>query len=152
MPISSVGSTNRTAGVTLIEMMVVVTIVALVIAVLPPSMSSGLDSVRMASATDNVASFLNGAVNRSERRQQAIEIIVSMKENRLVMLSNEANFTRELKMPDGIVIEGVLPRNENELPGEFRRIVLQPGASAPGIGIQLVNAHNVHRVIRLDPM
>src|SRR5438067_11608323 len=99
MPISSVGSRNNvlrdSRGVTLIEMIVVVTIIGLVAAVLTPSMTAGLDSVRMASATDNVASFLNGAVNRVERRQQAIELIVSIKENKLVMYSNEPGFTRE---------------------------------------------------------
>ena len=39
-----------------------------------PSMMAGLDGVRMASASDNVASFLNSAVNRVERRQQVMEV------------------------------------------------------------------------------
>ena len=72
-------------------------------------MLAGLDSVRMASATDNVASFLNAAVNRAERRQQAIEVVISLKENKLILLSNEPGFTRELTMPDGILIEARLP-------------------------------------------
>jgi prepilin-type N-terminal cleavage/methylation domain-containing protein len=150
MPISSVGKRNS-AGVTLVEMLVVVSIIGLVTAVMAPSMMAGLDGVRMASASDNVASFLNSAVNRVERRQQVMEVIVSIKENKLVMLTNEPGFTRELKMPDGIVIEAVLPRNDSEN-GDFRRILLLPGAAVPGVGIQLRNAHNNRRIIRLDPM
>ena len=132
-------------------MVVVVSIVGLVTAVMAPSMMAGLDGVRMASASDNVASFLNSAVNRVERRQQVMEIIVSMKDNKIVMLTNEPGFTRELKMPEGIVIEAVLPRNDSEN-GDFRRIILMPGAAVPGVGIQLVNRHNNRRIVRLDPM
>jgi len=128
-----------------------VSIVALVTAVMAPSMMAGLDGVRMASASDNVASFLNSAVNRVERRQQIMEVIISMKENKLVMMTNEPGFTRELKMPEGIVIEGVLPA-QGSGSAEFRRLILMPGAAVPGIGIQLVNQHNNRRIVRLDPM
>jgi hypothetical protein len=114
-------------------------------------MAAGLDSVRMASATDNVATFLNGAVNRVERRQQPIELIVSIKDNKLAMFSNEPGFARELKMPDGISIEGVLPKDENDTE-PFHRLILMPGASVPGLGIQLINSHKNRRVVRLDPM
>ncbi len=132
-------------------MVVVVTIIGLITAVMAPSMAAGLDSVRMASATDNVAAFLNGAVNRVERRQVVLEVIISIKENRLVMVSNERGFTRELRLPEGIVIEAVLPRNDSEN-GEYRRLILMPGAAVPGVGIQLINRHNNRRIIRLDPM
>src|SRR3954451_6050535 len=151
MPISSVGKRSSAAGVTLVELLVVVTIIGLVTAVMAPSMMAGLDGVRMASATDNVASFLNSAVNRVERRQQVMEVVISIKENKLVMLTNEPGFTRELKMPQGITIEAVLPRNDSEN-GEFRRLILMPSGAVPGIGIQLLNQHNNRRIVRLDPM
>ena len=132
-------------------MVVVVGIIALVTAVMAPSMMAGLDGVRMASASDNVASFLNSAVNRVERRQQMVEVIISISENKLLMITAEPGFTRELRMPEGIVIEAVLPRQESGS-GEFRRLILMPGGAVPGIGIQLVNRHNNRRIVRLDPM
>jgi prepilin-type N-terminal cleavage/methylation domain-containing protein len=141
--------------VTLIEMMVVVAIVGVITAISFPSASAGIDSVRLASSTDSVATFLNSAVNRVERRQQPIELEISPLENRLSLYSNEVGFTRELKMPDGIVIEGVLPRIAEEGSddsGGVRRFILMPGATVPGIGIQLANRRGAHRVVRLDPM
>jgi len=138
-------------GVTLIEMMVVVAIIGLITAISFPSASAGIDSVRLVSATDSVATFLNAAVNRVERRQQPIELEISLRENRLLLYSNEPGFTRELTMPDGIVIEAVLPRLAEE-DGGPRRFVFMPGATVPGIGIQLANRRGAHRVVRLDPM
>lgn len=143
---------RSTAGVTLVEMVVVVGIIGLIVAILAPSMTAGLDSVRMASATDNVAAFLNAAVNRSERRQEPLELAISTRESRIYLYSNEPGGDRMLTLPDGILIEGILPRDENESGDGLRRLVLMPGASVPGIGIQLINAHKNRRIVRLDPM
>src|SRR5437763_12992497 len=135
MPISSVGRASR-RGVTLIEMIVVVAIIGLIAAVAFPSASAGVDSVRLVSATDSIATFLNAAVNRAERRQQAIELVISPKENRLSIYSNQAGFTRELQLTDGIAIEAVLPPVSEDSEGP-RRFILMPGATIPGIGIQI---------------
>jgi prepilin-type N-terminal cleavage/methylation domain-containing protein len=136
------------SGITLIEMLVVVTIIGLIVAVSAPSVSAGIDSVRMASATSSVASFLNAAVNRAERRQQPIELIISPRQGTLTLYSNEPGFERQLKIPDGIAIEAVLPKTDE---AEYR-LMLLPGASVPGIGIQLANSRGGRRLVRLDPM
>ncbi len=151
MPISSAGkTTSGTAGITLIEMMVVVTIIALLVGLSFPSVSAGIDSVRLRSATDSVASFLNAAVNRAERHQQPVEVVISPKDNSLTVYSNEPGYTRDLKLPDGVTIEAVLPRQPEE--DGPRRLILLPGASVPGIGVQVANRHGSHRIVRLDPM
>src|ERR1039458_6242466 len=117
MPTFSVGraSKNRgrgegARGITLVEMMIVVVIVGLMVGITFPAVSAGLDSVRLASATDSLASFLNAAVNRAERRQQAMELIISPKDNLLTLYSNEPGFTRELRLPEGIAIAAGAPR------------------------------------------
>lgn len=142
MRTSSVGKISKCRGVTLIEMMVVVAIVAVITAISYPSAAAGIESARLVSACDSVATFLNSAVNRAERRQQAIAVTISPKENRLNLYSSQAGFTRELQMPEGIVIEG----------SEERRLILMPGGAVPGFSIQLANRRGAHRVVRLDPM
>jgi type II secretory pathway pseudopilin PulG len=122
------------------EMMVVVTIIGLMAGIAFPAVSSGLDSVRLRSATDSISAFLNAAVVRAERRQEAIEVTISTKDNTLALYANEP-FSRELKLPDGIMIEAAP-----------ERLILLPGAAVPGIGIQVANRHGSRRVVRLDPM
>jgi prepilin-type N-terminal cleavage/methylation domain-containing protein len=162
MPISLVGrignkSVRRSAcatgqrGVTLIEMLVVVGIIGLIVGISFPSAVAGLESVRMVTATDSVATFLNLAINRAERLQEPVEVVITPAEGRLDLYTNEPGFTKELTLPPGVVIEALLPASGGA-EGEPRRILFMPGATVPGIGIQLGNHRNVHRVVHLDPM
>jgi len=150
------GARPPSSGVTLLEMLIVTALIGALAAVSYPSVSSGLDSVRMASSCDDVATFLNSGVNRAERRQKAVELVISPKENRITMFSTEAGFSRVLQLPDGISLEAILPAVENQESGPdgapVRRLILMPGATVPAIGIQLANRHGAHRVVRLDPM
>jgi hypothetical protein len=133
-------------------MVVVVAIIALIVGLSFPAASAGLENVRMVSAADSVATFLNAAVNRAERHQQPVEVVIYPKEGRLGLYSNEPGFTRELTMPEGVSIEAVLPVEDGGDPAQARRIVFIPGATVPGISIQLGNRRNAHRRVRLDPM
>jgi prepilin-type N-terminal cleavage/methylation domain-containing protein len=145
-------ATHSTRGVTLVEMVVVVAIIALIVGLSLPAASAGLDNVRMVSAGDSVATFLNAAVNRAERRQQPVELVVYPQEGRLALYSNDAGFTKELTMPDGVTIEAILPAEEGGDATQPRRFLFIPGATAPGISIQLKNRRNAHRRVHLDPM
>src|ERR1035437_6695398 len=153
MPTFSVGRASKGGGrgVTLVEMMIVVAIFGLMVGITFPAVSAGLDSVRLSSATDSLASFLNPAVNRARRPPQPLEPFVSPTENLLPLCSNEPGFTRELRLPEGIAIEAVLPRNPDD-PQGARRLILMPGATVPGIGIQIANQRGARRIVRLDPM
>jgi hypothetical protein len=133
-------------------MVVVVAIVGLIAGISFPAISAGLESVRMVSATDSVATFLNSAVNRAERRQQAVELVVEAKERTLSLYSAEPGYEKHMHLPEGVVIEAVRPLIESGDPMEPRRFVFLPGATVPGIGIQLGNGHNAHRLVHLDPM
>lgn len=136
-------------GITLIEMMVVVAIMGLMVGVFFPSVSAGLDTLRLSEATDSIATFLNGALNRAERRQDAIEITVSVKDNALWLRSTEAGFERKLEMPDGVKIEAVWPHVDSDGP---RRFMVMPGGTPPRIGIEVSNRRGARRTVRVDPV
>jgi hypothetical protein len=136
-------------------MIVVVAIVGLVVGVSFPSISAGLDSVRIVSATDSIAAFMNSAVNRSQRRQEAVEIVIDLRQGRMLALSSQPGYSRELTMPDGIRIEAVISGEavaNLDSPEPEQRILLLPGGAIPGVGIQIMSTRGARRIVRLDPM
>jgi len=122
-------------------MLIVVAIVGLIAGISFPAVSSGIDSLRLSSASDSLVSFLNGALNRSERRQQVVQISISVEKNAVYL--NSPDLARELDMPTGITIEAV------HGPPLF---LLLPGATVPRVGIQIVNRKGARRIVRVNPM
>jgi prepilin-type N-terminal cleavage/methylation domain-containing protein len=166
MPTSSVGeispsvhtsvnaarkSACATRGVTLIEMMVVVGLIALMAGISYPAITSGIDSMRLKAATNSVVSFLDAGLSRAERRQQVVQIIISKVDNSMEMRSTEPGFSRTLQMPEGVSIVQVLPPFVDN-PDAPRIFFLYPGGTVPPLGVQLINRRNVQRVVRVDPI
>ena len=138
-------------GVTLIELLIVVAIAGAMVSMVLPTFSNGLESMRLSQASDSVAAFLNGALNRAERRQQAMEITILPRENLILLRSADASFTRKLDLPDGIRVEGTLPKPPGDT-GDVRGFLLLPGGTPPRIGVQLVNRRGQQRVVSVDPI
>ena len=132
---------NKTAGnqsgVTLIELLIVVAIIAIISSISFPALTSGLASVRLSSATGSTASFLTSTMNRVERREQAAAIVISPKENLLSVYTAASGQEpeRKLQLPQGITIEGE----------EERRFVLLPGGAAPRMTLVLRNEKGARR-------
>jgi len=140
---------NNRCGVTLIEMLIVVTVIGLIASVSFPAISAGIDSLRLASASDALVSFLNGGLNRAERRQEPVEVAISTKDNALYLTS--PSLVRKLEMPSGVTIQAVWPKplEETEAP---RRFLLLPGGTVPRIGVEIINRRGVRRIVRVNPM
>src|SRR5260370_9542951 len=95
-------------GITLVEMLIVVTIIGLIAGISFPAVSSGLDSLRLRSASDSLVSFLNAALNRAERRQEVSEIAISTQENALHLAT--PRLSRALDIPGGGTTPALRPQ------------------------------------------
>lgn len=135
---------KRERGVTLLEMLIVVAIVGMMAGIAFPAFTAGLDSIRLHSAADSVAAFLNGAVDRSERRQDVIAVVVDPKANRMSLYSTQPGFTRTLEMPGGV---NIVSTDSNGAP---QRLVLMPGASFPRFAVVLANAKGARKSVAID--
>jgi general secretion pathway protein H len=141
----------RRRGVTLLEMLIVVGIIALLAGISFPTVTAGLETLRLNSACDSLVAFFNEALSRAERRQEVVEVTVVKSEGRLTMRSSRAGFGRRLDLPDGITISSVLPEAKGDADAP-RVFALFPGGTAPRFGIEIGGTRNKRRIVRVDPM
>jgi hypothetical protein len=132
-------------------MMVVIALIGLIAAISYPAVGTGLDSIRFASATDSVVSFLNAGITRADRRGEIVEISASLDDHKLRMQSTDPNFSRRLDLPEGITIQNIHP--EQPGPGQrVRTFVIYPGGTVPRLGLELANTRGNRKIVRVDPI
>jgi prepilin-type N-terminal cleavage/methylation domain-containing protein len=161
MPTLSAGAINKgcrltgrnagATGVTLIELMIVVTLMALVAGLSYPSVASSLDSLRLRSASNSIIGFLNVALDRAQRRQEVVEISISPRQNTMTARSADAGFVKRLEIPESVRIVAVFPRIDGT-PNESREFLLYPGGGVPAIGVEIVSVAGKRRIVRVDPV
>lgn len=150
MRTSLAGRTER--GVTLIEMLMVVLIISLMAGVSFPAISSGVHSLRLRGAGEEVAALITTAVNRAERRRIPVEVAISVAQNLIVLTSAEPGFLRRFQPGGGITIAGVVPPVPAADPSQPRRFLIYPGGSVPRVGVLLSNPAGTRRLVRVDPI
>jgi prepilin-type N-terminal cleavage/methylation domain-containing protein len=153
MPTSSVGVTSRQRGVTLIEMLIVMVLIALVAGMAAPSLSAGIDTLRLRSTSDAMIGFLNTALSRADIRQQVVEILISPAEGTITATSADHGFYKRLDIASPIKILSVQPAIADvEDPNQTRRFLVYPGGSVPKIAIEIGNSRGRKRLVSVDPV
>ncbi len=139
---------NRAAqlrrGVTLVELLIAVAIIAVIVSVSAPGLTTGLATVRLSSASGDAATFLIRTMNKVETREEAAAVVISPANNAIETFTAASGEkpANVLKMPQGISIEGEEPK----------RIVMFPGGAIPRISIVLRNEKGARRSIEIDPI
>lgn len=157
MPISAVGnrSTRRERyqrGVTLIEVLLVVALIAVVTGLAYPSVTSGLEALRMRQTSDQVVKFLSSALDRADRRQQVVEVRISPTEGTMTARSQDLGYNSSLVLPAPIRIAAITPVLASGDPDQPRRFLLYPGGAVPRVTIEIAHPAGRRRVIGMDPL
>ena len=132
--------------------MVVMTIIAIMAGAVYPSVASSLDGIRLTSSADDVVAFLNGAVERANRRQVAVEVLIDKAAGSIVLHSTEAGFERRYDLPANLTMQSILPELEGGAISNIRRFYVYPGGTAPRIGVLIASRNGAQRLIRIDPI
>jgi prepilin-type N-terminal cleavage/methylation domain-containing protein len=145
------GSLRRRRGITLMELMVVVALMGLIAGISFPAVTSGIDTLRLRSAGETMVGLFNSALDRAERRQQPVEIVINRATNSIAVAGSGAGVERVVDLPQGVRILSILPAfGPEEAP--TRSFLLLPGGAVPRISIQLINARGAVRAVTIDPV
>ena len=140
------------SGVTLIEILVVVGIIALMAGLAFPSFTAGLDGLRLRSASSTVASALNIAITTADRRQLPVQLSIQPALNRIVLRAAESTRDQIFEIPPGIRIRRILPALFLDEEKRDRYIIVYPNGAPPQLVIELENPRGSLRQIKLDPI
>lgn len=143
------------SGITLLEMLVVVTLIALMVGISFPSITTGLDSLRLRSAAGDVTSTFNVALVRADRWQEAVAITISPKGHFIRAESIRSHTVRRIDMPKEISILHIYPEPLGLDPTtaqDDRQYIVYPNGAVPRITFELANDRGAHRFVILDPI
>jgi len=135
-------------------MLIVMALIALVAGMAAPSVSAGLDSLRLRSTSDAIVGFLNTAVARADTRQQVVEIVIAPQEGTLTATSGDHAFQKKLEIASPVKILSIRPGLAADLQdqGGPRRFLVYPGGTVPKITIEIGNSAGRKRLISIDPV
>ena len=120
------------AGVTLIEMLLVVLLISLMIGVTVPAFQAGLPTIRLRSASSSIAQFLRQASTQVEKQQVPVLLLVDPAGRRLDYRDASGAVSEEISLPDGIEISAIFPSAIGAVPGP-REFLFYPGGAPPAV-------------------
>ena len=139
---SSVGNSR---GLTLLELMVAMALAGMIMAISFPSLTAGLDGVRLQSSGRRIAAFVNAARERVERDQVPVEVVIES--NRLQAVAVDSSWERTLDLGDGVEVPA--PDGEEKA---RRRFVLLPGVPPPRRRIPVRTSRGRTLSVELNPL
>ncbi|HUG81194.1 MAG TPA: prepilin-type N-terminal cleavage/methylation domain-containing protein [Bryobacterales bacterium] len=129
------------SGITLIELLVTLAIISLIVSIAYPSMTTGIDGIRLRTSVDNIATLFTEARNMSDRFQTPVQITVAPGEDRLHAATIDGVWQKIYELPDRVHI--VIPRDAGT-------VVLFPGSPTPGLRILLEAEYGARTGLRFN--
>jgi len=97
-------ATGRRLGITLIELLVAMAIVAAIVGIAYPSFTSGLAGIRLRTSIDRVGAFFSSVRQAADRRQQPAVLTVEPEANRLTAFTVDEGWKDELVFDNSLKI------------------------------------------------
>ncbi len=149
----SAGARNRRErGITLLELLIVVALIALITGMSYAPVAAGLETLRLRAASDVVLSFLSASLDRAERKQAVVEVQILPADNVLLARTSDRAFLKRVDIPEGMKIARITPEIPGTDPRAVRRFLIYPGGAVPQLSVELVNSKGRRRIVSLDPL
>jgi general secretion pathway protein H len=141
---------KEAAGVTLIEMLVVITLASILLAIVFPSVGSGLGTLELRSAATRLAAAARYARDQAVYRQQIFQLEIDSQSGAVAVENLEGAKANRYQLPESVHIQEVLPAEDGRT-DSVRRFFFLPDGGAPEFQVILANSRRQIAVIG-DPL
>lgn len=131
---------KRNAGITLMEMLMVMTLIGLLASVATPAVTAGMETVKLRNSAERLAATLRMARERAVRTRHYFQVTVDPQTRRVELRDLEGDFAREWEMPETISMNVDRP-----LLFQFA-----PDGSVPSLHVELENSRKRTANIDMD--
>jgi len=147
---SQKSAVSRSAGVTLMEMLVVIALASILLAIVFPAVGSGLGSLELRSAATRLAAAARFARDQAVYRQKAFQLQIDAGAGTVAVADLEGADRHSFELPGSVRVAQVLPA-EDGLTSPLRRFFFFPDGAAPDFEVTLANSRR-QMVIVGDPL
>ena len=138
---SRVRSQSVQAGITLVEMLVVMTLIGLMVSIAYPTVTSGLSGIRLRGEIGEARAFFLQAKQYADRRQQVVQLTIDPAANHLRALSATGDWVETLEFEGGVSVAGLK---------DAHSVILFPGSPAPAFQLMLAAGEDERLGIRVN--
>ena len=128
-------------GITLIETLVTVAIIAVMVGVSYPTLTSGLDGIRLRTSISQAGTFFSRARLKATRTQSPVQFVIDPKKNQLMAAAIEGRWRDELQFEDGIYVV---------FPAGHARLILYPGQPPLEFRLKLQNRAGTRAGLKIN--
>jgi type II secretion system protein H len=136
---------KHNAGVTLMEMLVVMTLIGLLASVATPSVTAGMETVKLRNSAERLAATLRLARERAVRTRHYFQVTVDPQTRRVELRDLEGDYVRDWEIP--VAVNADCGLRNAECPNTF---VFPPDGSVPGTRLVLENSRKRKLAVELD--
>jgi general secretion pathway protein H len=141
---------TKAAGVTLMEVLVVVAIASVLLAIVFPAVGSGLGTLELQSAATRLAAASRYARDQAVYRQRTFRLEIDPVAGVFSVADMDGSGERSYELPPSVQVEAVLPQEELTT-APRRGLLFFPDGSAPAFEVVLTNTRRQVAVVG-DPL
>jgi general secretion pathway protein H len=129
-------------GFTLLELLIVMALLGVLTAVTYPSIGRGMGTLRLRTASREIAAAIRLARSKALREQQAYYLQFDIDKGEVELSSEDLKYQRSFSLPEGVVFRRVALLGEDSGPySSDRAYYFAPNGLGENIEVMIANSH-----------
>jgi len=135
-------SLSPVLGFTLLELLIVMALLGVLTAVVYPSIGRGMSTLRLRTASRQIAAAIRLARSKALREQQTYYLQFDIKRRAVALSSEDMKYQRSFSLPEGVVFRQVALLGEDNGPNSTdRAYYFAPNGLGENIEVRIANSH-----------